>query len=349
MAGTTPVRPTSSNPLRASFRAGALAVLALALLASCGPPAPHWRAVFTDPLPAALLSIWGSSARDVWAVGGDPGDGPYVIHFDGAAWRRVPTGTRGALWWVHGFPDGVIFMGGERGTILRYQGGTFTPMTTPSASPTVFGIWGPSSNDVFAVGGLFTGAGFVWHWDGTAWSPVTLPTFPPGLVMPSIFKVWGTSSTDAWFCGTGGVIMHWDGTALALEPASGAETLFTVHVAGGQVAAVGGLGSGSLLERSASGAWTDVAPDAIPQLNGIWLTGDGGGLAVGNDTAVAVRHGGVWTREETGLFVRDLHSAWIDPDGGRWAVGGDLADPALSAGAVVYDGPGSIGPGTLGM
>jgi hypothetical protein len=77
-----------------------MALLCALVLALTGCPEPepegHWQVV-VEALPEAVLSVSGRSATDVWAVGVDKGQGPLVLHFDGAAWTRVPTGTRGDL------------------------------------------------------------------------------------------------------------------------------------------------------------------------------------------------------------------------------------------------------------
>ena len=128
-----------------------------ALLSACGDDdsGGTWQIVHDD-LEGALLSVWGSSATDIWAVGGDPTEAstPMVIHFDGTTWERLDPGTQGDLWWVFGFAGGPVYMGGAGGRILRYQDGVFTLMTTPDTGLTVFGIWGASPSDVWAVGGM---------------------------------------------------------------------------------------------------------------------------------------------------------------------------------------------------
>ena len=68
--------------------------LALLVIAGCGSEdaasvddSVRWRRVF-DQLPGALISVSGTSEKDVWTVGGDPGTGATVLHFDGKAWVR---------------------------------------------------------------------------------------------------------------------------------------------------------------------------------------------------------------------------------------------------------------------
>jgi len=43
----------------------------------------RWSLVF-EGLDAALISITGRAADDVWTVGANAGDGATVLHFDGA-------------------------------------------------------------------------------------------------------------------------------------------------------------------------------------------------------------------------------------------------------------------------
>jgi hypothetical protein len=346
MAGTTRAFPTASSLLRAS----SLFALALALESCPSSPQP-FAEVFDDSLPAGLLSVWGTSARDVWTVGGDPGDGPLVLHFDGSQWRRLATAQTGDLWWVHGFVDGPVFLGGEAGMILRYEGGSFTRETTPAAGATVFGIWGTSPTDLWAVGGSGGSAGFVWHRDAAGWSAVTTPA---GFSGAAVFKVWGTRTDEVWLCGGMGTLMHWDGAALAMVPTGTTRTLLTIHAIEGATAAVGGAGSAVIVEPDAAGAWHDVTPaiDAEgtlpPQLMGVWLTGPTTGFASGIYGTVMRRSGGAWALEDTGLALAEaLHSVWVDPDGGVWAAGGDVLTEPLRNGILLYRGDASVGNGTF--
>jgi len=69
------------------------------LLAACGDDlAPADFEVVVADVPEALLSVSGTSSRDVWAVGADRGRGPLVLHYDGTVWTRLETGSTGGLW-----------------------------------------------------------------------------------------------------------------------------------------------------------------------------------------------------------------------------------------------------------
>lgn len=326
----------------------AFQVAGLLLLASgCGDdpaPRPSWELVHAS-LPGALMSVWGTSPTDVWAVGADAGSGPTVLHFDGADWSEVETGTEGDLWWVFGFANGPVYMGGSGGTILRYAGGELTRMTTPGTG-VVFGIWGASENDLWAVGGEAGGSrgAFAWRLEPASDTWQLAPGFPPGLAeTDALWKVSGAGPDDVWMVGTGGKAVHFDGQALTESFIGLAESLFTVHASARRFAAAGGFGTGLLLEReagsSASDPWTDVSPADAPALIGVCL-GESGGYAVGEFGYVARRTADGWSGEETGfeleLGVRSLHSVWIDPEGGVWAAGGQIRVPPLVDGVLLH-------------
>ena len=305
-------------------------------------PAPErWEAVH-EGLPAALLSVWGTATDDVWAVGGDTldGAGPMVVHFDGTGWERVPTGqASGTLWWVFGFPGGPIYAGGEGGVIVRSSDGTtFEPMSTPGTD-TVFGIWGASPDDVWAVGGASESmGGFAWRLAGDTWMPE--PSLPADVASgAAVWKAYGTAANDVWLVGSNGVALHWDGTALQQGDTGVGSSLFTVHASGGRYAAVGGLASGIVVEHDGT-SWQNVTPDPAPQgLAGVTLGEDGTGIAVGTFGTVLTRSARGWAAEDIGFpLSRNLHGSWIDPDGGMWAVGGDTLSPPFIDGIMLHRG-----------
>jgi hypothetical protein len=310
-------------------------------------PVDSWELVHQG-LSGALLSVWGTSSTDVWAVGGDTldGSGPTVIHFDGETWSRHQTPqAQGNLWWVFGFDGGPIYMGGEGGVILQYnpQDATYTLMDTPGTD-TVFGIWGASPDDVWAVGGASDATGgFAWRLSGDTWTaepslPADVPT------NAALWKVYGTSSTDAWLVGSNGVALHWDGASLQQGDTGVGTSLFTVHEKDGRYVAVGGTASGIIVEYE-DGAWTNVTPDpAPPGLSGVVLGDDGFGIAVGTFGAVYSRSADAgWAEEQLDFNLPlSLHGTWIDDTGGVWAVGGQVFSPPFDDGLLIHRGSKAI-------
>ncbi len=336
----------SDAPARIHRRwaASLLALSVLVASGSCnGGPTPEdgtWELVHAG-LPAALLSVWGTSSSDVWAVGGDTRDGagPFVVHFDGESWERVETGeTQGSLWWVFGFDNGPMYMGGDGGVILRYEGGAFTRMQTPGAA-TVFGIWGASPDDLWAVGGdSDSTGGFAWRLVGDEWiEEPTLPSDVPG--QAAIWKMYGAGPDDAWLVGSSGVALHWDGNALTPGDTGVGSSLFTVHERDGRYVAVGGLATGIVVEHDGAG-WTNATPEPPPMgLTGVTLGRDGSGVAVGSFGVVMARTEDGWVEEDLGFTVpQNLHGSWIDDEGGVWVVGGETFTLSLTDGVLLHYG-----------
>ena len=325
-------------------------LLLLALCAACGAEAKPaesdpWQVVL-ERLPGALLSVWGSSASDVWAVGGDAGDGlgPMVLHYDGATWQRLDSGVEGDLWWVFGFAHGPVFMGGSNGTVLRVEDDKFERLPTPGSN-TVYGLWGSAPDDVWAVGGAGTtpSGGFAWHYDGASFREAA--GLPEDIASSAnIFKVWGRSAKDVVMVGSDGLLLRYDGKTFARVATETDRTLFTVHGDAERIIAVGGFVDGAIVE--ADGArFVDVTPERAPQLAGVFQ-GDEAAFAVGIGGAVYSSESGAWARVSTGLTLReDLHSVWQDERGGVWAVGGQVLSSPLVSGVLIYRGA-EVPPGS---
>ena len=340
-----------SKPLhRTRSRLAIAALTAVLFAAGCPdntptPSARHWQVVARD-LPEAVLSVAGTSATNVWAVGADLGAGPLVLHFDGARWTRVVTGTHGSLWWIRVFDDGTMYLGGEQSTVLRSTDGvTFTRMQTPGlASYTIFGVWGATARDAYAVGSVSGRNGFVWHYDGTTWSDVDLPTAIPTNAgdRPGFFKVWGDAAGHVYVVGGNGVFLLGDRTnRFTVVPTPTHGSLFTVHGTSDRAVIVGGPGGGVILDAPIGRAVTDVTPDGAPLVQGLALEANGHGWASGYHGALFERSNGTWSEVDPHLTLpsfESLHSVWIDPSGGVWSVGGNVLSTQLDHGAILHQG-----------
>jgi uncharacterized repeat protein (TIGR01451 family) len=100
-----------------------------------------------NPLPQGngLSGIWGSSGSDVFAVG----RAGTILHYDGADWSAMSSGTTEPLYGLWGSSD--VFAVGHRGTILHYDGAAWSPMSS-GTTEWLYGVWGSAGTDVFAVG-----------------------------------------------------------------------------------------------------------------------------------------------------------------------------------------------------
>jgi hypothetical protein len=333
-----------------------LALVAVTCLTAIGlpgcrkPPPPaevktrEWQLLASE-LPSALLSVSGRSATDIYAVGADKGHGPLVLHFDGKGWMELHTGQKGDLWWVHALPHGPVLMAGGNATVLRFDGAHFERMQTPGVGKqTVYGIWGASADDFYAVGNEGGTKGFLWHYRGGAFEAVPLPADVPRDARgepAGLFKVFGIGD-EVWAVGARGAILHRKGAApFTVVPTTVKDTLFTVHGVRDRVVAVGGTGNGVLLD-GAKGLFQDASPPAAGLLQGVFTT-DHGDWASGERGLVYTRPetGGAFAVVDHGLVLpaaSSLHSIFVDDAGGVWSAGGNVLTTALDDGMLIHYG-----------
>lgn len=110
-----------------------------------------------------LRAIWSSSAADAFAVG----EGGTVLHFDGATWTNMTSGTSQWLNAVWGSSAADVFVVGENGSIVHYDGAAWSVMES-GVVESLHGVFGSSADNVYAVGDN----GVVLHYDGSAWKAI---------------------------------------------------------------------------------------------------------------------------------------------------------------------------------
>lgn len=325
-------------------RATLLIAIATAL-GGCGDDSRRERAWATCgvELREALLSVGGTSDRDVWAVGADKGEGPLVVHYDGQTWSELETGERAHLWWVHAFPGGPVIMAGSRSTILRYEDGELTRQETPGLSRhTVFGVWGRNPDELYAVGTFGPVNGFVWRYDGSRWVDVALPADIPADALgntPGLFKVWGDTRGNVWAVGGGGLVLHKPPAGeFEVVPTDTTATLFTVSGNDDLLVIVGG--GGVVLEGDPEHETLRSSVLPLPIAQGVFVSPEGQAVITGSDGVVLERGSGTWRVVQTGIpaTVESLHAAWIDPTGGIWTVGGNVLGTTLDNGWLLHAG-----------
>ena len=63
-----------------------------------------------------LACVWGSSPRNVFAVG----ENSVILHYDGNSWSRMESGSDTYLLGVWGTSGNNVYAVGTNGTILHY-------------------------------------------------------------------------------------------------------------------------------------------------------------------------------------------------------------------------------------
>lgn len=296
----------------------------------CGPDyefgkcEPGWKPTI-DGLPNVLLSTFGRSLEDVWAVGGGLGNGPkaYLAHGSDRALVPIPLELPETLWWVTDDRAGGAWAVGEHGVILRASGTTATRHES-GTDVTLFGAWAASETDAWAVGGSVSGAGeddVVLRWDGASWARVTLPD-PRGV---ALYKVTGDAAGNVWMVGQGGAILRWDGAQFRWYDAPVGTTLFTIAANAGELWAVGGPPAQLLRYDAGADAFvSEPVPGFASLLNGVSIADDGTIFVVGAAGAKFRRSAGVWQDDTLAEPAVNLHAVFALPDGTALAAGGDF-------------------------
>ncbi len=308
------------------------------LLASCSDPPSAtpgrtWQVLAENLSGGVVMGATNDSDGSVLAVGGQADLG--------ALWRisgsqvtpiEVPKGM--LLTWASRAADGtVLVVGSGKRAMLRDASGNWTTEVLP-AGDELWGCENLGNGKAFAVGGVIDIAqqakpALLERTPG-GWAQVPLP----GLSKPDVrlFKIAAQSASDIVVVGDEGLALHFDGSKWREEPSSTGLNLTTVRaLPGGRYVAVGGLGSGVIVERSASGKWTTLG-QAETGLSGfdhfaangvagasIWACGFGGWLE--SDGLSPFQSAPLGTP----LTQDSLHFVLRLPSGDALAGGGNLA------------------------
>jgi hypothetical protein len=124
------------------------------------------------------------------------GSNGVALKWSGFSWQQLSPGTSRTLLSIWDSTGGAstpdMWIGGTYGTLLRWNGTTFSSVTLPSSASNadITSVWGTSTSDLW----LGTGSGYnaVYHFDGNTWSELRLGArYTPNLII-------GTASTDLW-------------------------------------------------------------------------------------------------------------------------------------------------------
>lgn len=260
-----------------------------------------WKVVATPATSgsiANLQSVTAIASNDVWAVGGEEGQGAgsLIEHWNGSAWSVAQDGSSTAA-----------------------DSSQMGALTSVSAD-------GP--NDVWAVGsGLYPFAGgcgngtnvIIEHWDGRSWSSVNFPTpVAPNQGFFSFNHVAVAGHNDVWAVGGVNtytrniqpVAEHWDGAQWSITslPSLSTATGFTgVAAKSGAVLVVGQTAISNGYGATVVGQWTgsqwarmtSPSPGTLSnELNGLAVIGPKDIWAVGDSAAGALSEhwdGARWT------------------------------------------------------
>ncbi|MHB1349069.1 MAG: BACON domain-containing protein [Desulfobulbaceae bacterium] len=269
-----------------------------------------------------------------------PSETPALPQVDGKGvqaadkiWRTRRPAAGVTLRGVWGANDRDALVVGDNGTILRFDGKSWRPMSSGSRAMlrSIWGVTAENSYDAYAVGA----GGTVLHFDGATWAPVDSGTGEPladvwvasevlvvsdygtflnlsrgeaastGLLLRTL---WGGSESDLFAAGESGMIGRFDGTAWTAMESDTSQWLNGLWgYANGEVFAVGENGA---IVRYDGTAWTGMDSGSYETLRGVYGTAPDDIYAVGDNGTVLRYDGTAWTALFTGGV--DLRAVWAD-------------------------------------
>jgi hypothetical protein len=161
-----------------------------------------WDVWSGSPLEGDARSISGTSATDVWIPGSN------MVHYDGVEWTDVPFNGVGArVVWAYSETDAWA---GAQDEFHHWDGSTWQLHTNLNASGEIDHMWGSGPNDIWATRDVISGnqAGFLYHYDGNAWTAYNFIEPLNGSVYRSL---WGLSNDQIWLGAFNGVYHIFDG------------------------------------------------------------------------------------------------------------------------------------------
>lgn len=170
---------------------------------------------------------------------------------------------------------------GLQGTIVHWDGQSWTAIAAPGVSADLNAVAGYSPTDVWAVGG----GGTVLHFDGAAWSAKSFPT------QDALLAVYASGANEAWAIGDHGLIAHLkdDTVDTSLSMAMPIALRAIWGASASQIWVVGDRGTvffidGQTAKTGDAGTTHDLLGVWGSSISDVWAVGDGGVLSHFNGT-----------------------------------------------------------------
>ena len=199
-----------------------------------------------------------------------------------------------------------VYVVGERGTVLRYQGGDWQVIDA-GTDDRLWAVWCGADGDVHA-----SGPDCLLHYDGETWSDVNNPS---GYMLRDI---WGIDGSNVYAVGHGATVLRFNGQQWIKESGWTAENLADVWA----IPAVSALavGSGGTAVFFDGTQWTLTATGVDVALNGVWGDAAAGYYVVGDSGTVLRFNQGSWSQIDVNVD-EDLRGVWGDTNGHVYVAG----------------------------
>lgn len=225
---------------------------------------------------AVLNGVWAGDGV-VYAVGAD-GE---VLRRTGAVWTRVPVPTSETLYGVHGLSVTNVILVGEEGTILKWNGTTWSTLSSAGLGGSFYAVTGSAAND---------GRRYIVGDRGVARIDANTVTAEPTPYAPRLFSVSMDASGALWTTGQRGLVMRRSGTWVTLNLAP--DLLDAWTTAADNAWAVGEFGS---IYRWNGATWTRQATPTTSTLDAVWASSASEAFAGGENGTLLRWNGSTWS------------------------------------------------------
>ena len=163
-----------------------------------------WHAVKAD-FPIDPIAAWGSSPTDLWVVGAS---GAYA-RYDGSTWTRSSLAIAASrnLTAIWGSSSADVYVIGGSLVFHSSDGSTWAQVAALSATDTATAVYGNGLTDVYVMGHDTLQHPILSHWDGTAWTPLSVDTAANHILFRSLY----VHGADVWLAGLGGTAHYASG------------------------------------------------------------------------------------------------------------------------------------------
>ncbi len=131
-----------------------------------------------------LVSIWGSSANDVWAIGASSYSATSIWHYNGRQWRCDSIPRYVQPFAIYGFSSNEVWLGNANSTIWKYNGSQWSRFGDYKVDGydklCINYFAGASQSNIYGVGfvELYNAnkwKGLIMHYNGNSWGFVNVP------------------------------------------------------------------------------------------------------------------------------------------------------------------------------
>lgn len=264
-----------------------------------------------SPRSATIRSVFGLGPDSAWAATTRIGnvENLNLLRYDGTGWTETSAGISDDLNAIDGVAEDEIWAVGELGSVVRYDGSTWTPVANPPTTGALLGVYVRTSTDVWVVGEEGSAA----RYDGSSWTNATVPAGG------NLRGVYVPAQDEAWVAGGAGEVWRYDGSQWTAVDIG--TTAALQGITGRSKNEIWTWGTGGVIYRYDGADWTRMTAPEVTRIVDLYPLDNGQAYAVGAEgVLMSLTEQGNWRRENSGT-LNELNAVWGTPEGDVWALG----------------------------